>query len=132
MDHATGNVLVPRFNTAVLFEVPRLHEVSRVYTSRPRYSIFGWYLVPGRKYALSQLDMPSKMRETSSASIGSEAHRKGQKHDLHVSVSALDSTCSNNGKICNSKVGEKRAADGGNKEEAKRKKKKKKRKSKKA
>ena len=46
LDHATGNVLVPRFNTAVLFEVPRLHEVSRVYTSRPRYSIFGWYLVP--------------------------------------------------------------------------------------
>lgn len=34
---------VPQFNTAVIFEVPRLHEVTAVRTKTARYSIFGWY-----------------------------------------------------------------------------------------
>ena len=76
---------------------------------------------------MNQLDIPSKMRASSSASIASEAHRKGQKHDLRVSGPTLDSKCSHNDNMCNNTVGEKRAAHGGEKE-AKRKKKKKKRK----
>ena len=135
LDHATGNVLVPRFNTAVLFEVPRLHEVSRMHTSRLRFSIFGWYLVPGRKYALSQLDVPSKSskaRATSSASSAAEAHQQGQKHGLRDTAPALDSPCSRDGTTCHSSVGEKRSADGlgdrKNKNRTKRKKNKKKKK----
>jgi hypothetical protein len=32
--------------------VPRFHEVTAVTASRPRYSIFGWFLKPGRIYPL--------------------------------------------------------------------------------
>jgi hypothetical protein len=32
--------------------VPRYHEVTPVATSRARYSIFGWFLQPGRRYEL--------------------------------------------------------------------------------
>ena len=37
--------------TAVL-AVPRLHEVTKCVTDRPRCSVFGWFLVPGRLYDL--------------------------------------------------------------------------------
>ena len=77
LDHVTGNVLVPRFNTAVLFEVPRLHEVSRAHvTATLQY--FWLVSCSWPKVFLNQLDIPSKMRASSSASIASEAHRKGK------------------------------------------------------
>ena len=34
---------VPAFNTAIVFQVPRLHEVTPVRVGEPRYSVFGWY-----------------------------------------------------------------------------------------
>lgn len=44
---------VPEFNSLVAFQVPRYHEVTAVaITSAPRYSIFGWTLIPGVLYEL--------------------------------------------------------------------------------
>jgi len=39
----TERNFVPKFNTAVVFQVPRLHEVTAVRCKESRYSIFGWY-----------------------------------------------------------------------------------------
>lgn len=52
IDLVTGIKHVPEFNTAVIFKVPRFHEVEAVAVDRPRYSIFGWYLLPGQLYDL--------------------------------------------------------------------------------
>jgi hypothetical protein len=54
-DEETGTDYVPIFNSAVAFRVPRRHSVSAVVKApRPRYTIFGWYVLPGRLYDLSQ------------------------------------------------------------------------------
>ena len=42
VDHPTGRRFAPSHNALVAFSVPRLHEVTRVATERPRYSVFGW------------------------------------------------------------------------------------------
>jgi hypothetical protein len=52
---------VPLFNSAVLFTVPRFHEVTPVTAARPRYSIFGWFLQRGRSYDLLLADAPAKV-----------------------------------------------------------------------
>ncbi|KAJ1470424.1 hypothetical protein T484DRAFT_1847809, partial [Baffinella frigidus] len=41
---------VPEFNSIVTFKVPRLHEVMPVTVDRPRFTIFGWFLTPGKLY----------------------------------------------------------------------------------
>ena len=47
--------LTPEFNSAVIFRVPRMHEVTPVTTTEhTRYSLFGWYLQPGRLYDLER------------------------------------------------------------------------------
>lgn len=44
---------VPSFNSFVAFTVPRMHAVGPILTdSRPRLSMFGWWLEPGRLYEL--------------------------------------------------------------------------------
>jgi hypothetical protein len=43
---------VPEFNSAVLFKVPHLHMVEPVLVNCPRYTIFGWFLKPGKLYPL--------------------------------------------------------------------------------
>ncbi|KDD73671.1 hypothetical protein H632_c1942p0 [Helicosporidium sp. ATCC 50920] len=53
VDCQAGRTVVPAFNTAVLFRVPHLHEVTAMTSGAPpRYSIFGWFLRPGRMYEL--------------------------------------------------------------------------------
>jgi hypothetical protein len=54
VDMETGERVVPEFNSAILFRVPRWHQVEKVAqgVERPRYSVFGWYLVPGKLYEL--------------------------------------------------------------------------------
>lgn len=47
-------VYVPEFNSAIAFRVPRYHEVTRMNTNQPRFSVFGWYLQPGKLYELFQ------------------------------------------------------------------------------
>jgi hypothetical protein len=52
----------------VVFRVPRLHEVRPVRTNAtPRYSIFGWFLAPGKLYAL---DTERKGREADEEESG--------------------------------------------------------------
>lgn len=47
VDLETGQSYLPEFNTLVVFEVPRMHEVTVVEVPKhPRYSIFGWWLAP--------------------------------------------------------------------------------------
>lgn len=45
-------VYVPQFNSVIVFRVPRYHQVTPVLSSQPRYSVFGWFLQPGRLYDL--------------------------------------------------------------------------------
>ncbi|KAL4546160.1 hypothetical protein Ndes2526B_g05255 [Nannochloris sp. 'desiccata'] len=53
VDLETDTKYIPEFNSAIIFKVPRYHQVEPVLErSRPRYSIFGWYLLPGRLYEL--------------------------------------------------------------------------------
>ena len=48
---------VPSFNTFIAFTVPRMHAVGPVLVeSRPRLSLFGWWLQPGRLYELDEDD----------------------------------------------------------------------------
>lgn len=49
-------VYVPEFNSVIAFRVPRYHEVTRMNTNQPRFSVFGWYLQPGHLYKLFQGD----------------------------------------------------------------------------
>jgi hypothetical protein len=43
----------PKFNTLLLFRVPRMHFVGPVLSARQRrYSVFGWWLAPGKLYDL--------------------------------------------------------------------------------
>jgi len=46
VDHVDGKELCPVFNSMVLFQVPRLHQVTPVVGARKRYSIFGWFYEP--------------------------------------------------------------------------------------
>lgn len=52
VDHAGGSARCPTFNTLVVFRVPRMHEVSPVTTRAARYSMYGWFLAPGKLYTL--------------------------------------------------------------------------------
>ncbi|CAK0831050.1 unnamed protein product [Prorocentrum cordatum] len=61
VDIETGDTVVPEFNKLVAFRVPLWHEVTAVVGSRPRYSLFGWWLLPGRQY-----DFPGAPRSLSS------------------------------------------------------------------
>ena len=36
----------------VAFRIPRFHEVTPVAAPRPRLSVFGWFLKPGKTYEL--------------------------------------------------------------------------------
>eukprot|EP00415_Alexandrium_ostenfeldii_P001893 UN1893 len=59
VDHAAGVARAPLFNSMVAFRVPRQHEVSRVISASPRFSIYGWFMSPGRLY---DLDVGSNKR----------------------------------------------------------------------
>ncbi|PNW85431.1 hypothetical protein CHLRE_03g186100v5 [Chlamydomonas reinhardtii] len=48
----SGRRYVPQWNSVVAFKVPRYHAVTALTTDRPRYSIFGWFLLPGKRYPL--------------------------------------------------------------------------------
>ncbi len=46
--------ILPTFNSLVAFTIPRWHEVKAVCGSRTRYSLFGWFLQPGKLYELNK------------------------------------------------------------------------------
>lgn len=55
-DAVCAQVYIPEFNSAIAFRVPRYHEVTRMNTNQPRFSVFGWFLQPGQLYELFQGD----------------------------------------------------------------------------
>jgi hypothetical protein len=60
---------VPSFNSLVVFAVPRMHAVAPVLTdSRPRFSVFGWWLEPGKLYELDD-DVPPEPAEEEYADV---------------------------------------------------------------
>lgn len=80
IDLVTGKEYVPQFNSIVAFQVPRFHEVTAVTTQRPRYSIFGWFLKPGKLYELfsgSEDNAPSSRKRRKV-----EKETKGKKKNL--------------------------------------------------
>jgi hypothetical protein len=52
VDLEAGAEHLPRHNALAAFRVPRWHAVAPVAGGRPRRSIFGWFLEPGRLYPL--------------------------------------------------------------------------------
>ncbi|GIL72735.1 hypothetical protein Vretimale_4446 [Volvox reticuliferus] len=71
-----GRKYVPLWNSVVAFRVPRYHAVTPMTTNRPRYSIFGWFLEPGRLYELYRGE---------DAESGKEADRQGAgQHKRHA------------------------------------------------
>jgi len=56
VDHAGKVARSPVFNSLVAFRVPRLHEVAPVIGRAARFSIYGWFLAPGKLYQLSCVD----------------------------------------------------------------------------
>lgn len=51
-DLKTGKEYIPEYNSLVAFRIPRFHEVTAVASERPRLSIFGWFLQPGKMYEI--------------------------------------------------------------------------------
>ena len=45
-DAVPGLEIVPQWNTLVHFQVPRWHSVTPVRSSKQRYALYGWVLVP--------------------------------------------------------------------------------------
>lgn len=56
LNRLSVQVYVPEFNSVIAFQVPRYHEVTRMNTNQPRFSVFGWYLQPGHLYELFEGD----------------------------------------------------------------------------
>jgi len=54
---------VPEFNSLIAFRVPRMHAVEPVVGSRPRFSVFGWFLQEGHLYGLGT-EAPNVARAT--------------------------------------------------------------------
>ena len=73
LNKLSAQVYVPEFNSVIAFRVPRYHEVTRMNTNQPRFSVFGWYLQPGHLYKLFQGD---------DADTGTEHERQGASHAL--------------------------------------------------
>ena len=45
-DLAGNKEIVPEFNSAVAFQIPRMHQVKPVLEGKTRFSVFGWFLKP--------------------------------------------------------------------------------------
>ncbi|KAF8067273.1 Telo2 [Scenedesmus sp. PABB004] len=62
-------VYTPEFNSAIVFEIPRWHEVTPVTADRPRYSLFGWFLEPGELYNLNVGQPPERRAGAEAAEL---------------------------------------------------------------
>lgn len=62
IDKQTNSKIVPKFNTLIAFTVPRFHEVTKMTTSRIRYSFFGWFLSEGDLYSFTPEKAVKKKR----------------------------------------------------------------------
>lgn len=69
VDHAGKSVRTPVFNSMVAFRVPRQHEVTEVIGQAPRYSIYGWFVQPGRLYELDHGCSQGQNKKTKRARI---------------------------------------------------------------
>lgn len=87
IDLEAGKTYVPVFNSIIMFRIPRMHKVTAVVTSTcPRYSIFGWFLQPGKIYELdggtNEGPMPlTKKRKNAAMQKGG---RRGSSDDDHT------------------------------------------------
>jgi hypothetical protein len=76
---------VPEYNSAVMFRIPRWHQVTPVTGDRPRYSIFGWFLQPGQTYPLNTGEAPpSSEREVAGATKRRAGRRQQQQQQQQV------------------------------------------------
>jgi hypothetical protein len=74
--------LTPVFNSAVVFRVPRMHEVTAVLTKlHTRYSLFGWYLQPGQLYDLTRRKRFSDLLiDSLTVTMGDSAHQQHEQY----------------------------------------------------
>ena len=87
VDLVTGIKHVPEFNSAVFFKVPRFHEVEAVALDRPRYSIFGWYLLPGELYDLFDgKEGNGGGKEKNSGTTGKKKRRKEREEEEFLAL----------------------------------------------
>eukprot|EP00879_Flechtneria_rotunda_P029966 GHRR01032441.1.p1 GENE.GHRR01032441.1~~GHRR01032441.1.p1 ORF type:complete len:181 (+),score=69.31 GHRR01032441.1:51-545(+) len=70
--HGGPKVHVPQYNSVVMFRVPRWHEVRPVIGDRPRYSVFGWFLEPGKLYDLNVSPHEQQQQQTQQRDAGQQ------------------------------------------------------------
>lgn len=64
---SSDSEFVPLYNSLVAFEVPHMHEVTKVTSDRYRYSIFGWWHQKGKRYELQPAPRASKKKKNQEA-----------------------------------------------------------------
>mmetsp|Transcript_17382 Transcript_17382/g.29791 ORF Transcript_17382/g.29791 Transcript_17382/m.29791 type:complete len:484 (+) Transcript_17382:80-1531(+) len=71
----SSTTYVPEFNSCILFRIPHWHQVTPVVSpDHPRYTLFGWFLVPGELYTLQLTPPPQQQQQAVvAAAAGSEA-----------------------------------------------------------
>jgi hypothetical protein len=78
---ASARVLAPAFNRLVAFRVPRYHQVTPVLpcvgAEHRRYSVFGWFLEPGRLYPLHTGEEEEEEGEEAAAAAAGGAGKGG-------------------------------------------------------
>ena len=82
VDIEGSQTYIPEYNSAIIFQVPRFHQVTPVATHLPRFSLFGWWLVQGEKYELN-LTAPE---DDKSQMVGEPMRRKRKAPPLTFSV----------------------------------------------
>ena len=77
----------------MLQEVPRVHMVTAVAADRPRYSVFGWWLVEGRLYEMADSDEKTDGgREGGNSADGDGKTRAGPAIEVGESGAGVDDT----------------------------------------
>ncbi|KAF5837246.1 hypothetical protein DUNSADRAFT_4637 [Dunaliella salina] len=88
---------VPEFNSAIVFRIPRWHEVTPVQSNSPRLTIFGWFLVPGHKYSLNTGPQPETGK---SEAQHLDPHSGKQKEKANGNVQGAGATPGSSGSCC--------------------------------
>ena len=90
-------VYVPQFNSIIAFKVPRYHQVTPVSSSQPRYSVFGWFLQPGRLYDLFEGE--STQQQQSDIRL-TKIHKSNEA--CEIQHSAIQESCCSDGQDAHS------------------------------
>lgn len=90
IDLVGGEVIMPEFNTCILFHVPRLHRVEPVLKMCERFSVFGWFYERGRLYELNHAEESQGVDSDSRS--GNKKSKKRRKKGVRPSLEMQERT----------------------------------------